>query len=64
MTKTGEVIEVGGRAELREWYLGHLRPILLEGVDDGIVEPGAVEELDYQLADLLASPADLDEATA
>jgi hypothetical protein len=43
-------------AELREWYLGHLRPILLEGVDDGIVEPGAVEELDYQLARLLELP--------
>jgi hypothetical protein len=49
-------------AELRQWYLDHLRPILLEGVDDGIVEPGAVEELDYQLAGLLG-PVE-DEVTA
>ena len=53
MTGTRDAIDVGGREELRDWYVGHLRPILLEGVDDGIVEPGAVEELDYQLADLL-----------
>ena len=51
-------------AELREWYLGHLRPILLEGVDDGIVEPGAVEELDYQLAGLLELPRKRAEVTA
>ena len=50
-------------AELREWYLGHLRPILLEGVDDGIVEPGAVEELDYQLAGLLELPRKRAEVT-
>ena len=56
MTRTQEVIDVGGREELRDWYLGHLRPILLEGVDDGIVEPGAVEELDYQLSGLLGPP--------
>jgi hypothetical protein len=64
MVRTSEAIEVGGRAELREWYLGHLRPTLLEAVGDGILEPGAVEELDYQLADLLGLPEDLAEATA
>ena len=55
---------LGARAELRAWYLGHLRPRLVEAVAAGVVGPGAVEELDLQVAGLfevpdprLASPA-------
>ena len=41
---------LGARAELRAWYLGHLRPRLVDAVAAGIVGPGAVEELDLQVA--------------
>jgi hypothetical protein len=52
MTGSKESIGVGARAELRVWYLGHLRPRLVEAVTAGIVWPGAVEKLDLQVADL------------
>jgi hypothetical protein len=64
MTRRAESIGLEARAELRAWYLGHLRPRLVEAVATGVVRPGAVEELDLQVADLfelperrLASPA-------
>ena len=53
MTKRTESTGLGARGELRTWYLGHLRPRLVEAVAAGVVEPGAVEELDVQVAGLL-----------
>jgi hypothetical protein len=47
-------IEPGARAELRDWYLDRLRPRVVEAVTAGIVGPGAVEELDLQVAELFA----------
>ena len=44
------------RAELRAWYLGHLRPRLVDAVAAGVVGPGAVDELDLQVADLFKLP--------
>jgi hypothetical protein len=51
-----ESIRLGARAELRAWYLGRLRPRLVEAVTAGIVGPGAVEELDLQVAELFELP--------
>jgi hypothetical protein len=56
MTKRAVSIGVGARAELRAWYLGHLRPRLVEAVAAGVVGPGAVEELDLQVAGLFELP--------
>jgi hypothetical protein len=56
MTTMAESIGLGARAELRAWYLGCLRPKLVEAVAAGIVGPGAVEELDLQVADLFELP--------
>jgi hypothetical protein len=56
MTKRAEPIRLEARAELRAWYLGHLRPRLVEAVAARVVGPGAVEELDLQVADLFAAP--------
>jgi hypothetical protein len=42
----------GARAELRAWYLGRLRPKLVEAERAGIVDRGAVEELDLQVTEL------------
>jgi hypothetical protein len=56
MTKRAESIGLGARAELRDWYLGHLRPRMIEAVAARVVEPGAVEELDLQVAGLIESP--------
>ena len=56
MTERTESPGLGGRAELRTWYLGHLRPRLVEAVAAGVVEAGAVEELDVQVAGLLELP--------
>jgi hypothetical protein len=63
MTKRAVSRGPGARAELRAWYLGRLRPRLVEAAAAGVVEPGAVEELDHQVAGLfelrdwrLASP--------
>ena len=47
---------LGARAELRAWYLGHLRPRLVDAIATGVVGPGAVEELDLQVAGLLELP--------
>jgi hypothetical protein len=47
---------LGARAELRAWYLGHLRPRLVEAVATGVVRPGAVEALDLQVAGLFELP--------
>ena len=52
MTPRPESIGLGARAELRAWYLGRLRPRLVEAVAVGIVGPGAVEELDLQIAEI------------
>jgi hypothetical protein len=52
MTPKPESIGLGARAELRAWYLGRLRPRLVEAVAAGIVGPGAVEELDLQIAEI------------
>ncbi len=56
MTKRSASIGLGARAELRAWYLGHLRPRLVEAVETGVVAPGAVEELDLQVAGLFEPP--------
>jgi hypothetical protein len=44
------------RGELRAWYLGRLRPRLVEAAAAGVVVPGAVEELDLQVARLFELP--------
>ena len=56
MTGGAEPTRLGARAEVRAWYLGRLRPKLAEAVAARIVGPGAVEELDLQVADLFAPP--------
>jgi len=56
MTTGAAATGLGARAELRAWYLGHLRPRLVDAVAAGIVEPGAVEELDLQVAGILHLP--------
>ncbi len=56
MTRRAESIGLRARAELRAWYLGRLRPRLVEAVTAGIVGPGAVEELDLQVAELFELP--------
>jgi hypothetical protein len=52
MTTRAEAAGLGARAELRAWYFGHLRPRLVEAAAAGVVEPGAVAELDLQVAGL------------
>ena len=52
-TEPSPSIRAGARAELRAWYLGRLRPRLVAAAEAGIVAPGAVEELDLQLAGLV-----------
>ena len=54
--KRTESTGFGARAELRAWYLGRLRPRLVEAVAAGVVGPGAVEELDLQVAGLFELP--------
>jgi len=54
MTKRAASTGLGARAELRAWYLGRLRPRLVEAAAAGVVAPGAVEELDLQVAGLFA----------
>ena len=56
VTQSAESTTLGARAELRAWYLGRLRPKLADAVAARIVGPGAVEELDLQVADLFAPP--------
>jgi len=56
MTKRAEPIGLGARAELRTWYLDQLRPRLVEAEAARVVMPGAVEELDLQVADLFELP--------
>ena len=56
MTKRADSLGLGARAELRAWYLGHLRPRLVEAVAAGVVKPGAVTELDLQVAGLFELP--------
>ena len=56
MTRGTQSTGLGARAELRAWYLGHLRPRLVEAVAAGIVGPGAVDELDLQVAGLFEQP--------
>ena len=56
MTPRAESIGLGARAELRAWYLGRLRPKLVDAVTAGIVRPGAVEELELQIADIVELP--------
>jgi len=56
MKKRAASAGLGARAELRAWYLGHLRPRLVEAVEAGVVAPGAVEELDLQVAGLFELP--------
>jgi hypothetical protein len=56
MAKRAEPIRLAARAELRAWYLGQLRPRLVEAVAARVVGPGAVEELDLQVADLFELP--------
>jgi hypothetical protein len=51
-----ESIGLGARAELRAWYLGRLRPRLVQAVAAGVVGPGAAEELDLQVAHLFELP--------
>ena len=64
MAKTAQPIALDAREELRAWYLGRLRPRLEDAVTAGTVEPGAVEELDYQLSDFFDTAADLNEEAA
>ena len=56
MTTRAESIGLGAHAELRAWYLDHLRPRLVEAVAARVVRPGAVDELDLQVAALLELP--------
>lgn len=56
MTKRAVQTGLGARAELRAWYLDRLRPRLVEAVETGVVGPGAVEELDLQVAGLFELP--------
>jgi hypothetical protein len=56
MPKTAQPIEVDARTELRDWYLGRLRPRLENAVAVGTVEPAAVEALDDQLGELFGEP--------
>jgi hypothetical protein len=56
MTKSAASTALAPRAELQAWYLGHLRPRLVEAVVAGVVRPGAVEELDLQVAGLFELP--------
>jgi hypothetical protein len=56
MTTRTESITREARAELRAWYLDQLRPRLLEAEAARVVAPGAVEELDLQVADLFELP--------
>jgi len=64
MAKTAQPIALDSRAELRDWYLGRLRPRLEDAVIAGTVERGAVEELDSQLSDFFDTAADVDEEAA
>jgi hypothetical protein len=64
MAKTAESTVLGGRAELRRWYLGRLRPKLADATTAGTVEPTALAALDFQLRELLELPAELDEEAA
>jgi hypothetical protein len=59
MTTRAESTGLGARAELRAWYLGHLRPRVVEAVAARVVEPGAVEELDLQVVGLIELPGAL-----
>jgi len=52
MTNRAVATGLRARAELQAWYLGHLRPRLVGAVAAGTVEPGAVEELDLEVASL------------
>lgn len=56
MTKRAEPIGLGAHAELRTWYLDHLRPRLVEAAAARVVGSGAVEELDLQVSGLLELP--------
>jgi hypothetical protein len=56
MTKRPASTALAPRAEVRAWYLGHLRPRLVEAVVAGVVGPGAVDELDLQVAGLFELP--------
>jgi hypothetical protein len=53
---------LGPRAELRSWYLDHLRPRLARAVSAGVVELAALEQIDIELAQLLEPPGNLNEA--
>jgi hypothetical protein len=56
MTQRAASMGLGARAELRTWYLGHLRPRLVDAAAAGVVGPGAVEQLDLQVAGLVQRP--------
>jgi hypothetical protein len=56
MTKRAEPITSEARAALRTWYLDQLRPRLVEAAAARVVSPGAVQELDLQVADLFELP--------
>jgi hypothetical protein len=56
MTKRTAPIGLGARAELRAWYLGQLRPRLVEAVAADVVRPGAVEDLDLLVTALFELP--------
>jgi hypothetical protein len=64
MPSTAELNRLGARRELRSWYLDHLRPKLVESVTAGMLEPAALEQIDFELADLFDLPDDLDKETA
>lgn len=64
MSRTVEMTELGSRAELRSWYAEHLRPMLVESVSDGILEQAALEQLDFELAELFGRPGDVERKTA
>ena len=54
--QTAECADLGSGAELRAWYVGHLRPRLEEAVAAGIVEPGGLEALDVELGEFFEEP--------
>ena len=64
MAKTAESTGLRGRAELRAWYLGRLRPRLADAVTEGTVDPNRLDLLDDQLAELCDLPRVLDQEEA
>ena len=57
MAETSEARRRSGRDEVEAWYLGRLRPRVVEAVSSGAVARDAAVELDRQVRQLLELPA-------